>query len=95
MKVENLFQVKLGTFLRKPQKNLEVHKQSPTMNVNCVVETTKLNNVLMKENLVWEQIPLALTQKKDSLMVRVKVWIIPRHKEGDLQFGGQPSQSME
>ena len=95
MKVENLFQVKLGTFLSKPQKNLKVHKQSPTMNVNCVVETTKLNSVLMKENLVWEQIPLVLTQKKNSLMVRVKVWIIPRHKEGDLQFGGQPSQSME
>ena len=29
-------------------------QQSPTMNVNCVVETTELNNVLMKENLVWE-----------------------------------------
>ena len=27
-------------------------QQSPTMSVNCVVETTKLNNVLMKENLV-------------------------------------------
>ena len=26
MKVKNLFQVKLGTFLRKPQKNLKVHK---------------------------------------------------------------------
>ena len=73
MKVENLFQVKLGTFLRKLQKDLEVRKQSLTMNVNCVVETTKLNNVLMKENLVWEQIPLVLTQKKNSLMVRVKV----------------------
>ena len=73
MKVENLFQVKLGTFLRKPQTNLEVHKQNPTMNVNYVVETTKLNNVLMKENLVWEQIPLVLTQKKNPLMVRVKV----------------------
>ena len=95
MKVENLFQVKLGTFLRKPQKDLEVHKQSPTMNVNCVVETTKLNSVLMKENLVWEQIPLVLTQKKNSLMVRVKVWIIPGHKGSGLQSGGQPSQSME
>ena len=73
MKVENLSQVKLGTFLRKLQKDLEVHKQSPTMNVNCVVETTKLNNVLTKENLVWEQIPLVLTQKKNSLMERVKV----------------------
>ena len=73
MKVKNLFQVKLGTFLRELQKNLEVHKQSPTMNVNCVVETTKLSSVLMKENLVWEQIPLVLTQKKNSLMVRVKV----------------------
>ena len=73
MKVENLFQVKLGVFLREPQKNLEVHRQSPTMNVNCVVETTKLNNVLTKENLVWEQIPLVLTQKENSLMVRVKV----------------------
>ena len=37
MKVENLFWVRL----RKLQKNLEVHKQSPVMNVNCVVETTK------------------------------------------------------
>ena len=73
MKVESLFQVKLGVFLGKPQKNLEVHKQSPTMSVSCVVETTKLNNVLMKENSVWEQIPLVLTQKKNSLMVRVKV----------------------
>ena len=73
MKVENLFQVKPGTFLRKLQKDLEVHKQSPTMNVNCVVGTTKLNSVLMKENLVWEQIPLVLTQKKNSLMVRVRV----------------------
>ena len=73
MKVENLFWVKLGTFLRKLQKDLEVCKQSPTMNVNCVVETTKLNSALMKENLVWEQIPLVLTQKKNSLMVRVKV----------------------
>ena len=27
MKVQNLFWVKLGIFLRKPQKNLEVHKQ--------------------------------------------------------------------
>ena len=26
MKFENLFQVKLGTFLRKPQENLKVHK---------------------------------------------------------------------
>ena len=43
------------------------------MSVNYVVETTKLNNVLMKENLVWEWIPLVLTQKKNSLMVRVKV----------------------
>ena len=67
------FSGRTGTFLRKLQKDLEVHKQSPTMNVNCVVETTKLNNVLMKENLVWEQIPLVLTQKKNSLMVRVKV----------------------
>ena len=25
--------------------------------MNCVVETTRLNNVLMKENLVWEQTP--------------------------------------
>ena len=49
MKVENLFPVKC----RKLQKNLKVHKQSPTMNVKCVVETTKLNNALMKENLVW------------------------------------------
>ena len=56
-----------------PRKNLEVHKQSPTMDVNCVVETTKLNNVLMKENLVWEWMPLVLTQRKNSLMVRVKV----------------------
>ena len=69
MKVENLFPVKL----RKLQKNPEVHKQSLAVNVNCVVETTKLNNVLMKESLVWEQIPLVLTQKKNSLMVRVKV----------------------
>ena len=69
MKVENLFPVKL----RKLQKNLEVHKQSPTMNVNCVVETTKLNNALMKESLVWEQIPLVLTQKRDPLIERVKV----------------------
>ena len=45
MKVENLSPVKL----RKLQKNLEVHKQSPVMNVNCVVETTRLNSVLMKE----------------------------------------------
>ena len=58
------FQVKLGTFLRKPQKNLEVHKQSPTMNVNCVVETTKLNSVLTKVNSVWEWIPLVLTSKE-------------------------------
>ena len=34
------------------------------MNVNCVVETTKLNNVLMKESLVWEQIPPVLIRKK-------------------------------
>ena len=34
---------------------------------------TKLNNVLMKENLVWEWTPLVLIQKKNSLMVRVKV----------------------
>ena len=73
MKVENLFWVKLGTFLRKPQKNLEVHRQSPMVNVNCVVETTRLNSVLMKENLVWGQIPLVPTQKKNSLMERVKV----------------------
>ena len=59
--------------IRKLQKNLEVHKQSPTMNVNCVVETTKSNSVHTKESLVWEQIPLVLTQKKNSLMVRVKV----------------------
>ena len=42
MKVENFFQVKLGTFLRKPQKDLEVHKQSPTMNVSCVVGNHKV-----------------------------------------------------
>ena len=65
------------------------------MNVNCVVETTKLNNVLMKENLVWEWIPLVLTQRKDSLIVRVKVQIVPRHEESSLQFGGQPIQLME
>ena len=69
MKVENLFPVKL----RKLQKNLEVHKQSPAMNVNCVVETTRLNSVLTKKGLVREQIPLVLTQRKNSLMVRVKV----------------------
>ena len=34
------------------------------MSVSYVVETTSLNNVLMKENLVWEWIPLVLTQKK-------------------------------
>ena len=89
------FSGKTGHISEKAQKDLEVHKQSPTMNENCVVETTKLNNVLMKENLVWEQIPLVLTQKKNFLMVRVKGWIIPRHKGSGLQFGGQPSQSME
>ena len=34
------------------------------MSVNYVVEIIKLNNVLMKESLVWEWIPLVLTQKK-------------------------------
>ena len=29
-------------------------------------ETTKLNSVLMKESLVWEQIPLVLTQGKKT-----------------------------
>ena len=73
MKVENLFQVKLEMFLRKPQKNPNVHKQSPKMSVSYVVEIIRLNNVLMKENLVWEWTPLALIQKKNSLMVRVRV----------------------
>ena len=39
----------------------------------------KANNLLMKENLVWEWTPLVLIQKVNSLMVRVKVWIIPSH----------------
>ena len=67
------FSGKIRDISEKAPENLEVHKQSPTMNVNCVVETTKLNNVLMKENLVWEWIPLVLIQRKNSLMVRVKV----------------------
>ena len=41
--------------------------------IKCVVEITKLNNALMKEYLVWGWIPLVLTQKINSLMVRVKV----------------------
>ena len=60
-------------FPRKPQKSLKVCKQSPKMSVNYVVEIIRLNNVLMKENLFWGWTPLALTQKINCLMVRVKV----------------------
>ena len=69
----NLFQVKLRRFQKKSQKNFKICKQSPKLSVNCVVEVTKLNNALMKESLVWGWIPLVLTQKIDSLTVRVKV----------------------
>ena len=51
----------------------KIYNQSPKLSVNYVVETMKLNNVPMKESLVWGWIPLVLTQKIDSLMVRVKV----------------------
>ena len=34
------------------------------MSVNYVVEIIRLNNVLMKENLVWEWTPLVPIQKK-------------------------------
>ena len=33
----------------------------------------KVEQCLTKESLVWEQIPLVLIQKKNFLMVRVKV----------------------
>ena len=48
------------------------------MNVNCVVETTKLNNVLMKESLAWEQILLVLTRKKNSPIERVEALDFPK-----------------
>ena len=57
---------------KAPEKSRGSQVKS-SMNVNCVVETTRLNNVLMKESLVWEQIPLVLIQKKNSLIKRVKV----------------------
>ena len=60
-------------FLIQSQKNLKICNQSPKLSVNYVVEATKLNNVLMKESLVWEWIPLVLKQKIGFLMVRVKV----------------------
>ena len=40
-----------GKVEKTTQKNLEVHKQGPTVSVGCVVETTGLNGVLMKR--VW------------------------------------------
>ena len=70
--VRNFFWVKLRRFQKKSQKNLKICKQSPKLSVNYVVEITKLNNALMKESLVWEWIPLVLTQKIGSLTVRVK-----------------------
>ena len=54
-------------------ENLKICKQSPKSSVNCVVEIKNLNNVHMKESLVWGWIPLVQTQKIDSPMVRVKV----------------------
>ena len=35
-------------------ENLEIYSQYPKLNVNYVVETMKLTNAPMKENLVWE-----------------------------------------
>ena len=55
-----------------PEKSKSLHAKLKT-SVNYVLEIIRLNNVLMKESLVWEWIPLALTQKINSLMVRVKV----------------------
>ena len=55
-----------------PEKSNSLQTK-PKLSVNCVVEITKLNNAHMKECLVQGWIPLVLTQKIDSLMVRVKV----------------------
>ena len=57
---------------KAPEKSKSLQVK-PKVSVNYVVEIRRLNNVLMKESLVWEWIPLVLTQKKNSLMVRVKV----------------------
>ena len=90
MKVENPFQVKLGVFLRKPQKNLEVHKQSQTMNVNCVVETTKLNSVLMKENLVWGTDTTSSDSKEKLLDGKSKSVDYPKTKKATYNLEASP-----
>ena len=58
---------------KAPEKSRGSQAQSNNECETVWWKTTKLNNVLMKENLVWEWIPLVLTQRKNSLMVRVKV----------------------
>ena len=55
-----------------PEKSKSL-QENPKNECDYVVEIIRLNNVLMKESLVWEWIPLVLTQKINSLMVRVKV----------------------
>ena len=50
------------------------------------------NHEAEQENLVQEWKPLVLAQKKNSLMVRVKVQTTPNHNRSGLQYGGQPNQ---
>ena len=57
---------------KAPEKSKSSQVKSK-MSVSFVMEIIELNNVLMKEKLVWEWTPLVLTQKKNFLMVRVKV----------------------
>ena len=72
MKVKNLFQVKLGTFPRKPQKNLSSHVK-PNNECELCGGNHKAEQCPHERKFSWEWIPLVLTQKKNSLMVRVKV----------------------
>ena len=55
-----------------PEKSKSLQAM-PKIECELCGEIIELNNALMKESLFWGWIPLVLTQKIDSLMVRVKV----------------------
>ena len=66
-----------------PGKTRDISEKAPEKSKSLQVKSKnecelcggnhKVDNVLMKENLVWEWTPLVLIQKINFLMVRVKV----------------------